>query len=312
MPGSTFTATLQRDEAVLRFPYDDGLRRLLRAIPGRRWDPEERVWRVPLEAEQADALARLLDGLPGEPDVEERLARTIERRRRRRGRRDCLVDLARPDEHWRLSFATDGPPELLARLLDHPDAQRLEEIGRAHVPLDERSAATVRSLRESGLRLSEAAAQAIRQHARGAGRGERRARRPQRAERSDSRRLASAATGAASTGSSSSGRWAALARVLAGRAGLRAAEGPGGSVGLAAGERDAEALEELLGHLEDALVEERVTGVARARQELARQHRRRRPAAGRPVLLLLGDAATAAEGGPGASVRGSPAAPRCR
>src|SRR5262249_34213756 len=147
---ASFTATLQHEEAVLRFPYDEELRLLLRAIPGRRWDPEQRVWRVPLEAEQADALARLIAGLPGAPEVEERLVRTIERRRRRRGRRECLVDLARPDERWWLSFSTDGPPELVAKLLEHPDAKRLETIGRAQVPLDERSAATVRSLRDGG------------------------------------------------------------------------------------------------------------------------------------------------------------------
>ena len=289
MPGSTFIATLDRDEAVLRFPYDDGVRRLLRAIPGRRWDPVERVWRVPLEAEQADALARLLDGLPSPPEVEERLALTIERRRRRRGRRDFLVDLARPGEHWRLSFATDGPPELLAQLLEHPDAQRLEEIGRAHVPLDERSAATVRSLRESGLRLSEAAAQAIQQRAReqaGEAAGRSVPAQPsaplhdvcfRRDRRGDHWILVS-------------GRWAALARVLAARAGLRSADGPRGSVGLAAGERDAEALAELLGDLEDALVEERVTAwLTRARTWRGNIDVEGPSEA--PVLLLLGEVA---------------------
>ena len=49
-----------RGEAVLRFPYDEQLRLLLRAIPGRRWDPDQRVWCLPLEPEQAEALARLL------------------------------------------------------------------------------------------------------------------------------------------------------------------------------------------------------------------------------------------------------------
>ena len=46
---------------------------LLRAIPGRRWDPVERAWRVPLEPEQAQALALLLDGLPHEPEVSDAL-----------------------------------------------------------------------------------------------------------------------------------------------------------------------------------------------------------------------------------------------
>ncbi len=32
-------ASLDNGEAVLSFPYDDRLRKILRAIPGRRWDP---------------------------------------------------------------------------------------------------------------------------------------------------------------------------------------------------------------------------------------------------------------------------------
>jgi superfamily II DNA or RNA helicase len=284
VPAATFTATLQSDEAVLRFPYDDGLRRLLRAIPGRRWDPTERAWRLPLEAEQAEALARLLDGLPSPPDVDERLARTIERRRRRRGRRECLVDLARPDERWWLSFSTDGPPELLERLLDHPEADRLDAIGRAHVPLDDDSAATVRSLRDAGLRLSEAAAQALRQRER---------------KESESPRAPAAARHDVEFRRDRrgehwiliGGRLAALARVLAARAGLRGAEGPAGSVGLAASERDAEALQELLGHLEDASVDERVrVWLTRATSWRGNIDVGRPSAPGEPAeLLLLGE-----------------------
>ncbi len=75
---------MARGEAVLRFPYDERLRQLLRAIPGRRWDPDQRVWCLPLEPEQAEALARLLASLPGEPEVSEALARAIGRRRARR------------------------------------------------------------------------------------------------------------------------------------------------------------------------------------------------------------------------------------
>ena len=48
MTAAPFSATLARDEAVLRFPYDERLRQLLRAIPGRRWDPVGRAWCIPL------------------------------------------------------------------------------------------------------------------------------------------------------------------------------------------------------------------------------------------------------------------------
>ena len=280
---AAFTATIERDEAVLRFPYDDRLRLLLRAIPGRSWDPQERVWRVPLEAEQADALGRLLEGLAAAPDVDAQLARTIERRRRRRGRRECLVDLARPDERWWLSFPTDAPSELLAQLLDHPGAQRLDAIGRAQVPLDDRAAATVRSLRDQGVRLTEAATQALRQR--------------EAKQAADVRSPVSAAPRhdvefrrdrRGEHWILIGGRWAALARVLGARAGLRPVEGPAATVGLAAAERDAEALEALLGQLEDASVDERVgTWLQRARSwrgNIEVQGPREAPR-----LLLLGD-----------------------
>src|SRR5581483_2891034 len=119
------------------------------------------------------------------------------------------------------------------------EADRLDAIGRAHVPLDDDSAATVRSLRDAGVRLSEAASQALRQR--------------ERKEAEASRAPAVARHDVAFRRDRRGQHWilidgrlAALARVLAARAGLRPAEGPAGSVGLAARERDAEALGELL------------------------------------------------------------------
>jgi SWI/SNF-related matrix-associated actin-dependent regulator of chromatin subfamily A-like protein 1 len=160
---SAFHATLEADEAVLRFPYDERLRQLLRAIPGRRWDPQERAWRVPLEPEPAEALARLLAWLPERPEVSDALARTIERRRRRRLRGECAIDRVRPDGQWWLGFPTDTAPELAEALLEHPDAYGAPVIGRAMIPLDERSARLVEQLsaRGEGLRLSRDARGAL-------------------------------------------------------------------------------------------------------------------------------------------------------
>ena len=62
-------ASLDQGEAVLCFPYDDRLRRLLRAIPGRRWDPVRRAWIVPLDPKRAEAVTLLLAGLPTPPTV---------------------------------------------------------------------------------------------------------------------------------------------------------------------------------------------------------------------------------------------------
>jgi SWI/SNF-related matrix-associated actin-dependent regulator 1 of chromatin subfamily A len=158
-----FHATLEEGEAVLRFPYDERLRTLLRAIPGRRWDPQERAWRVPLEPEPAEALARLLAELPALPEVSEALARAIERRRRKRRRGECAIDRVRPDTQWWLGFPTDTAPDLAEALMEHPDACAVPAIGRAMIPLDELTARLVGELsaRCNGLRLSEDARSAL-------------------------------------------------------------------------------------------------------------------------------------------------------
>ncbi len=62
---------------------------------------------------------------------------------------EVLVDLSRPDESWWLSFATDTAAAPVAALLEHPGAYSLPAIGRAFVPLDERSLALMRALEQS-------------------------------------------------------------------------------------------------------------------------------------------------------------------
>jgi hypothetical protein len=158
-----FLASLDSGEAVLQFPYDERLRVLLRAIPGRRWDPGEKAWRIPLDPERAEALARLLAALPGRPQVSDALARAIARRRARRRDGECVIDMARPDENWWLSFPTDVGEDLLQALAQHPDAREQPAIGRGMIPLDERAERIVGALRaqESRLRLSEDAMHAL-------------------------------------------------------------------------------------------------------------------------------------------------------
>jgi SWI/SNF-related matrix-associated actin-dependent regulator of chromatin subfamily A-like protein 1 len=288
---ASFSAELARDEAVLRFPYDDGLRQLLRAIPGRRWDPAERAWCVPLGPDQAEALARLFEGLAHEPDVSPELDRTITRRRARRSREECLIDLARPDENWWLSFATDAAPTQVAALLEHPDARELPAIGRALVPLDDHAAGVLEDLGEGegSVRLSDPVRRALR--ARDEPQGE------------DGHTSATASAAAVESPAHDvefrrdrrgehwiliGGRHAPLARVLAARGGLRAAEGPAGTVGLAAVEDDAHRLQELLEHLEDAEIDPRVS----AWLERATTWRGNLDVGGpsnAPVFVLLGD-----------------------
>jgi SWI/SNF-related matrix-associated actin-dependent regulator of chromatin subfamily A-like protein 1 len=290
VPPAPFSATLARDEAVLRFPYDERLRQLLRAIPGRRWDPLERAWCVPLEPEQAEALARLLACLPGEPDVSEALARAITRRRARRRREECVVELARPDEDWWLSFATDAAPEPVAALLEHPSVREVPAIGRAMVPLDDRAAQVLDGLRERqcGLRLSDAAARAL------AARAER-AREGGRARRGEQSSAVGLHYDVEFRRDRGGAHWiliaaehAPLARALAAEAGLRALAGPEATLGLAALEHDAERLTALLGRLEDTTIDPRVAAwLARATTWRGNIEVERRSE--KPVFLLLGD-----------------------
>ncbi len=291
MSPASFSAELARDEAVLRFPYDDGLRQLLRAIPGRRWDPAERAWCVPLGPDQAEALARLFEGLTQEPDVSPELDRTITRRRARRRRDECVIDLARPDENWWLSFATDSAPTQVAALLEHPDARELPAIGRAVVPLDDHAAGVLEDLdeRDGNVRLSDPVRRALRARDEPQG-GDPGANHGAAAEagespgqdvefRRDRRGEHWILIG---------GRHAPLARVLAARSGLRAAEGPEGTVGLAAVEDEAHRLQTLLDQLEDAEMDPRVL----AWLERATTWRGNVDVDGpseRPVFVLLGD-----------------------
>ncbi len=302
MSYAPFSATLERDEAVLRFPYDERLRQLLRAIPGRRWDPVGRAWCIPLGPDQAEALARLLAGLPGSPDVSDALARAIARRRARRRREECLVDLARPDEDWWLSFATDAAPEPVAALLEHPDAYNVPAIGRALVPLDDRAAELVQTLAEQAgsVRLSDAACRALAELRSAVG-GERGGERDERGGGADARSGAERFASRYDVEFRRDRRgehWiliaaerADLARALAARFGLRALEGPAGTFGVAAIEHDAELLRELLEHIEDVSVDPRVSAwLTRATTWRGSVEVGGPPAPGEsPVFVLLGD-----------------------
>jgi SWI/SNF-related matrix-associated actin-dependent regulator of chromatin subfamily A-like protein 1 len=156
-------ASLDAGEAVLRFPYDERIRLLLRAIPGRRWDPQDRAWYVPLQPEPAEALARLFAAVGGEPEVSDDLARAIERRRRRRRRGECVVDRVRPDGEWWLGFPTDTAPAVSDALMEHPEAYAVPAIGRAMIPLDAHAARLVEECGEhtDGVSLSDDARRAL-------------------------------------------------------------------------------------------------------------------------------------------------------
>jgi hypothetical protein len=270
---SSFHASLEHGEAVLRFPFDERLRQLLRALPGRRWNPAERAWCVPLDPERAEAVSRLLGGLTIEPEITEPLARALERQRRRRRHDECVLDLARPDENWWLSFATDTTCELPELLLEHPGGYRLPAIGRGLIPLDRHAAQLVEELpaAPARLRLSDDAAHALTEikngaSANGSAIGDGTANGTAEGTAKGAARGTGWATNEVELRRDRRGeQWividavhAPLARVLAGRAGLRALDGPEATFALATVEHDAEAIKELVEELEVARIDPRV------------------------------------------------------
>jgi len=291
-------ATLEQGEAVLKFPYDDGLRRLLRTIPGRRWDPGARAWIVPLDPERAQAVALLLENLPRRATVSEQLARALARQRGRRAHDECVLDVARPNESWWLTFATDRAPALVAALLEHPDSHELPAIGRALIPLDEHAARLVDELpADAGrLRLSEDAAHALTEVAQG----------PSSHVGGDGRPGTGARPGAGLGAMAydvelrqdrRKQQWvliaaehAPLARALAARGDLHTAESPNGGFAIAAVEHDAHLIAELLEHLEMASIDPRAQSwLARATTWSGTIDVGGEPEA--PLFLLLGDPA---------------------
>lgn len=253
---SSFHASLAGGEAVLQFPFDERLRQLLRALPGRRWDPVARAWCVPLDPERAEALARLFAGFAVEPEITDGLARALERQRRRRRHDECLLDLARPDENWWLSFATDTTSELPEALLEHPEGYRLPAIGRGLIPLDDRAARLVEELpaATARLRLSDDAAHALTELKNGSSAAS--STKPGRDSLAHDVELRRDRRGE---------HWimlaavhAPLARVLAGRTGLRSQDGPDATFALAAVEHDAELIAELISELEANRIDPRV------------------------------------------------------
>jgi SWI/SNF-related matrix-associated actin-dependent regulator of chromatin subfamily A-like protein 1 len=289
-------ATLVNGEVVLRFPYDDRVRLLLRAIPGRRWDPEARVWRVPLDPDRAHSLSALFDSIPHPVHLSDALDRALARRRAKRSPDEVLIDLARPDSNWCFSFATDGAPDIVDALLEHPAAYRVPEIERGFLPVDKQAGHLLRACSEedSGLRLTDDARHALTEVMRAP------VPRPgPSVQAPGSMGLSAAPDGGAldvELRRDRRGRnWiliasehAPLARALARADGLELLDGPAGSVAVAASQTDGVRIAELLAGLDARSVD---PGVERWIERTTTWHGTIEVEGPRetPVFLLLGD-----------------------
>lgn len=281
---AAFIATLVDGEAVLRFPYDDRLRLALRAIPGRRWDPESRVWRVPLDPDRAHALRSLFETVPYPLEVSQALGRALERRCARRTSNELVVGITRPDQSWWFSFATDSALDIVAELLGHPAAYQVPGIERGLVPTDHRAAEILCGWldRDPRLRLTDDALHALTELVRGPA-PEREPRVELLAHDVELRRDRKGRSWILFTA-----EYSRSTRALAEMAGLELLDGPAGSVALAATQANAVLIRELLAELGPRVVDPHVerwlerTASWRGTIEVGGP-----PEA--PVFLLLGD-----------------------
>src|SRR5438067_2400219 len=68
------------------------LRRAIRAIPGRSWDPDEKHWRIRLGPDRAEAVARLIASFPDALAADENARHRLDLLRRRRDPRSPGVE----------------------------------------------------------------------------------------------------------------------------------------------------------------------------------------------------------------------------
>jgi superfamily II DNA or RNA helicase len=118
--------------AILRSPWDPGLRRAIRAIPGRFWDEDLHAWTVRLTPDRAESIARLLrsfpvfEAAPGALDA-------LEVVRDRRNLRKPMIEGVIPDEEYCLSFCDDWVHPVLDEVRRFFRPRPHPEIGRLSV-----------------------------------------------------------------------------------------------------------------------------------------------------------------------------------
>ncbi len=64
------TVTVEKDQILIRFPYDPGLVEAVKEIPGRKWDPARKIWAIPLTTAALAKLREFVTGYGFEGDVD--------------------------------------------------------------------------------------------------------------------------------------------------------------------------------------------------------------------------------------------------
>src|SRR3954449_5987357 len=93
LPSSAHNVEIDHENTCfIRSPYEPELRRAIRAIPGRFWDPDEKVWRIRLGPDRAEAVARLIGSFDGLLAPDENASHRLDLLRRRRDLRSPGIE----------------------------------------------------------------------------------------------------------------------------------------------------------------------------------------------------------------------------
>ncbi len=122
------------DVCYIRAPYEPELRRAIRAIPGRFWDSEERLWRIRLGPDRAEAVSRLMKHFPALRPVNGTVA-ALDALRAQRNLRSPGIESVVPDGVVVLSLCDDVDHPVLDQLKESFEFIRYQEIGRVAIPI---------------------------------------------------------------------------------------------------------------------------------------------------------------------------------
>jgi hypothetical protein len=141
------------DVCYIRAPYEPELRRAIRAIPGRYWDSEERLWRIRLGPDRAEAVARLMGHFPRLRPVNGTVG-ALAALRAQRNLASPGIETVVPDGLVALSICDDVEHPVLDDLKRSFDFIRYPEIGRIAVPITAESRADLsRAVSQPGVRV---------------------------------------------------------------------------------------------------------------------------------------------------------------